>query len=744
MCMPLQVQAAKIVIGDADGNGTSDLLDAIAVTGYADGGEVANPSYCDINTNGIVDKTDAGYILKGVSGLKEYPISSISVDISLADNAIKANIGDTVLPDENVYLKTDNTKNTVTIISPGSYNFSGTLTDGQIIVDIPESYTNNNVEINLNGAAITNGSGPAIYGLNGDIEISAKKSTVNTLSDGTPTVFETETAEDGSVTTTDEPNACVFSHDGITLKGKGTLNINGNYANGICGKDEVVIKNLTLDVNAKNHAVKGKDSISVESGTVTLVSSEGDGIHCTKGNVDIAGGTVSANAYGEGIQAYTDINISAGEVSASSYDKAIMAETGNINISGGSVTAVAEPASSNSADTENFNYDGIFTKAGEISITNAKINIQTYCDAVQAAGTLNIGEGADITVLTDGVIQASSGSQGGFPGYGGNTGYAGNTTADISAKGLKSDTDILIDGGAVINITSSDDSIHANGNVTVKTSEISVSSGDDGVHADETLTFEDGCVLTVAKSYEGIEGTTININGGVLKVYADDDMVNASGGADGSSSGGFGNVSSGSGNININGGYLYCENTQNGDGIDSNGNITMNGGTVIVNGTTQNDNGAIDYDGTFAFNGGNIVAMGSAGMAQASTSNASGAYMLTYGVNGSGSQGGPGGMGGNRPGQGGQSGSTSSVAAGTPLTLADENGNVIMSFTPGIAAQAIVMGSGDIKSGTKYILSKNGTYSNTYDENGYAQGGTVTNGTSIASATVSSKVQSMS
>ena len=45
------------------------------------------------------------------------------------------------------------------------------------------------------------------------------------------------------------------------------------------------------------------------------------------------------------------------------------------------------------------------------------------------------------------------------------------------------------------------------------------------------------------------------------------------------------------GYIEINGGYIYCKNTKDGDGIDSNGKIVQNGGILLVNGPTGNGNG---------------------------------------------------------------------------------------------------------------------------------------------------------
>lgn len=60
-----------------------------------------------------------------------------------------------------------------------------------------------------------------------------------------------------------------------------------------------------------------------------------------------------------------------------------------------------------------------------------------------------------------------------------------------SAKGLKAGVGIIIDGGS-ITIDSSDDAVHANGQITINGGLISISSGDDAIHADSSITINGG------------------------------------------------------------------------------------------------------------------------------------------------------------------------------------------------------------------------------------------------------------
>ncbi len=112
---------------------------------------------------------------------------------------------------------------------------------------------------------------------------------MNELSDGT--VYAADSFGNS-------PDATIFSKCDLTINGTGKLNVTGSYKFGIVGKDDVVIVNITLNVNAQSDGVVGKNSVSIGSGTVS-VTAGGDGIvsensdDATLGNVLIDGGTIS-------------------------------------------------------------------------------------------------------------------------------------------------------------------------------------------------------------------------------------------------------------------------------------------------------------------------------------------------------------------------------------------------------------------------------------------------------------------
>ena len=240
---------------------------------------------------------------------------------------------------------------------------------------------------------------------------------------------------------------------------------------------------------------------------------------------------------------------------------------------------------------------------GFISIKEGKITITSRGDAIQAT--------TDVTI-TGGEIIITSGGGSSTPVY-----------SDMSAKGIKANVSVTIDGG-IITANSADDAVHSNDKMTINGGVFVISTGDDGFHADSSLIINGGNI-TISESYEGLESATITINNGKIHIESSDDGVNVVGGNDAS---GF---APGPGKppgqdaftyssdyyLHIYGGYIYVD--AMGDGIDVNGVVEMTAGSLIINGPVANDNGALDF-GSFKITGGFLLAVGSSGMAQAHSS----------------------------------------------------------------------------------------------------------------------------
>ena len=191
-----------------------------------------------------------------------------------------------------------------------------------------------------------------------------------------------------------------------------------------------------------------------------------------------------------------------------------------------------------------------------------------------------------------------------------------------SENGISGKDDLKVTGGT-INITCTADALEANESILVADGTISIKSDKDGLHAendedntvgyiyiaDGTITIEAGDdaihATTIAQvdggtidltGAEGIEGTSIQINGGEISIAAADDGINA---------GQKSNFATPT--VEVNGGELtIVMGSGDTDGVDSNGNLYLNGGTLNI--TAQSP---FDYDGTARNNGATLIVNGS-------------------------------------------------------------------------------------------------------------------------------------
>lgn len=173
-----------------------------------------------------------------------------------------------------------------------TYGLTGSTTDGSFTMVGTYKAT-----MELFGVTITNPTGPAIDIQNGKrIEISAKKGTVSTLRDGTSAA-------------TDAWKGALQCKGHIQFKGKGTLNVYGNYKHGIHAGESIEVKNCTINVySAVNDAIDCNWFFAMESGVINLSGFGDDGIQVEKetdstssentGNFSMTGGTININMYG--------------------------------------------------------------------------------------------------------------------------------------------------------------------------------------------------------------------------------------------------------------------------------------------------------------------------------------------------------------------------------------------------------------------------------------------------------------
>ena len=452
------------------------------------------------------------------------------------------------------------TENAFTISSTGSdttitfsgldadtvYSISGKL-EGNIVIDAGDY----DFELDLEGVTISSSSSVPIYVSSGDnVDISAKKNTVNKVYDNRSAVSD------------DDTSAAIFSDCDLTLKGKGELVVISYNNNGIHSKDDLTVKNLTLYVTCVDNALKGNDSVTITSGTIVLNATSGDGIKTTSTDLNKNGeqrGTVTINsddgdtsltikAYCDGIDAAFDVSI---EQTEGSLSVDIIAGTG------------------------------------------ATSTTSTVYGAPMGGGP---GWG--------GMPGGNSWNQRG-PDSDGNS-----NKVDYSCKGIKASNGVYISSGTVT-IDAYDDAIHANnddsmesgvtpkGEVIISGGTVTLNSKDDAIHSDGALKVTSG-TLKITGSYEGLEGASVTISGGNVSIVSSDDGINSSGtitisggyvyvyaGGDGIDS----NSSVRYGGIKFTGGETIIISTSSGNSsIDTDYGYTYSGGKVLAicpNGMTQ-------------------------------------------------------------------------------------------------------------------------------------------------------------
>jgi hypothetical protein len=283
--------------------------------------------------------------------------------------------------------------NTYTILTSGTYTLSGTLDNGQIIVNAGDE---DEVEIELNGASVSCSFDSPVYVMNADkIKIKATEGTVNNITDERSYI-----AQDSDT----EGSAAIYALCDLNLSGAGVLNVTAkSYNNGVQTKDDLKIKDVTLSVTAPNNAIKGNDSVTVESGEITAVSTGGDAIKTDnsdisskgnqKGTVTVSGGTLTLTASDDGIDAAYDVVIAGGSVTVVDAGGKGIAANNSIDISGGEITVLRSSDDAIHANNDNALENGS-DPTGNITVSGGSVTIAyTADDGIHADGTLLITDG---------------------------------------------------------------------------------------------------------------------------------------------------------------------------------------------------------------------------------------------------------------------------------------------------------------------------------------------------------------
>ena len=465
------------------------------------------------------------------------PVTTITTDTSSTSYDEKEVVDENVAP-ENII-----EENATSITQSGNYYFTG---------EINPITVKKNLEVFLffDGVTMTTQSSKAIDG-----------------KDGTKVHIIMQNGSTNSIVSDCDKNALSLNGD-LYLSGNGTLNIESKQKKAIKADGDIFVsgENFNLNVNSIEHAISGRSLVVNKSSVV--VSSKEDGFHLNcddtvtaftneQGYGHFVDAKITADTYGDGIQAASYVYISGGEINLTTHGEFVSYSSANIT--------------TYDLETDDFKY----VKSGSTYKRVAKDEIRTlnsnYYALAQSVKGIKVG-----------AIEDSSGN-------------------DITTG----DYEISIAHLAKVTVSSFDDCIHTNyGKVTLDSCNLELDTLDDGVHADYNLDVNNASIH-ISSSYEGLEGANVTISGADTNIvsYSNDDGINAASDFESQT------------NITINDGFLRIY--ASGDGVDANDGLYFKGGTTIVEGPGSG-NGSLDAEKIY-FQGGIVFACSTSGMTEQMT-----------------------------------------------------------------------------------------------------------------------------
>ena len=435
---------------------------------------------------------------------------------------------------------------TMTITAEGTYIFSGTLSEGQIVVDAD----NAKVQIVFDNVDITCASSAAVY-------VKSAEKVFVTLAEGSQNTLrntdEYVAIDDNNI------DAVIFAKSDLTLNGTGSLTIVSAEGHGIVSKDDLKIPEAAYDITAAGHALSGKDSVRIADGTFILTA-EKDGIHAEnaddeeKGYIYIADGDFAITSDGDGMDASNIVQIEDGTFDITAGGGAANSlKTHESDMPGGGMSQnIERPDGENMPQDTTTDESGTSTKGikagGGMYLNGGTYQIDSADDSIHSNANITIADGTYTLATGDDGVHADDAL----------TVNGGTITVTESYEGLEGLTVTINDG--TIDITARDDGINTAG----------------GTDQSGFGTFGDH-FKGMDSADDETEETTDNemwmeLNGGYIHILAGGDGVDSNG------------------DLTINGGEIYI------DGPSDNGNSAIdygdrssayvNGGTLVAIGSS--------------------------------------------------------------------------------------------------------------------------------------------------------------
>ena len=393
---------------------------------------------------------------------------------------------------------------TITITSGGTYRLTGEYS-GQVKIEAAKTDT---VRLVLDNAKITNSTGAAIN------VVSAAEAIIYTAAGTTNTVAD---GANYTATGDDDPDAAIYSTANLTLTGEGSLSVEGAYEEGIHTTGGLVIASGTLEVNAANTGIKGKDYVDITGGIVNVTAAQ-DGIKSTNtddesmGFTRLSAGSVTVSAGDDGLKAPHTLEISGGTLNIEKSNEGIEAQY--INILDGDVTVnstddgINASLKDSSSDTSSDTTSGTAT-TGQQTQQNQNGQVQQ----APAGGGAAPGGSQGSTGQNQNMPQPPAGGTGQPPTDGTMPGGGGGTFEVVDAA-------INISGGTVT-VNAEGDGIDSNGTATFSGGTVTVngpvSGGNNALDSNGDLLLNGGTV-TAGSTADMFEAPSSASTSGYLKI----------------------------------------------------------------------------------------------------------------------------------------------------------------------------------------------------------------------------------
>lgn len=396
---------------------------------------------------------------------------------------------------------------TVTITQEGTYLLTGTLENGMVVVQAPET---DKIQLVLDNAHITSATSAAIYISSADkVFLTTAADSDNTLANG------------GSYVAIDDNNidGVIFSKSDLTLNGAGTLTITsgGGSTNGEAHTDNMQpgggmggmgggpgsstdgqppelpdgmqpsdngggmpdgsteppdisgqagtelsatrITSTTTTTTEDPTSTKGfkaTSALTITGGTFQLDCAD-DALH-TNGSLTVSGGTAQISTGDDALHADLELVIEAGDLDITTCYEGL--EGQSVSVSGGTINLVASDDGINAAGTTTQNQSEIF-----IDISGGTLTIDAGGDGLDSNGTLTVSGGtilvsgseqsADSALDCDGTTSITGGTVVGLGMSGmaqnfGDTSTQGSILVSVDSQGAGSTVSLTDQNGAIL------------------------------------------------------------------------------------------------------------------------------------------------------------------------------------------------------------------------------------------------------------------------------------------------------